>query len=132
MVDEPHNRVVEHRVGAALIASAAVTLAALLALALVQALLPSRTLTLDELRAGVDFGLAGVRVNETYFLDRSLVDGGTRVAFLVHFADGASENVSFVYQIFVCQDVTTATAHTGPQMVFSTRCGESSVLVWVR
>ncbi len=132
MGDGPGDRVVEHRVGAALIASAAVTLAALLALAIVQAPPPYRTLSLDELRAGVDFELAGVRVHESYFLDRSMVDGGTRVAFLVTFEDGASQNVSFVYQTFLCQDVTIATAHTAPQMVFSTRCGESSVLVWVR
>ncbi len=122
----------EHRVGAALLASATVTLVALLALAVVQAPLPSRTLSLGELRAGVDFELAGVRVHESYFLDRSQVDGGTRVAFLVDFADGASENVSLVYQTFVCQDVTIATAHTAPQMLFLTRCGERSVLVWVR
>ncbi len=132
MGDGPRDGVVEHRVGAALISFAAVTLAALLALAILQAPPPTRTLTLDELRAGVDFELAGIRVNESYFLDRSMVDGGTRVAFLVGFEDGASENVSFVYQTFVCQDLTIATVHTAPQMVFSTRCGESSVLVWVR
>lgn len=128
----PHDRIVERRVGAALAVFAALTAAALIALAIFQAPPPARILSLDDLRAGVDFTLAGVRVEESYFLDRSMIDGGTTVAFLVHFGDGTTENVSFVYQTFACRDVTLSTAHLDPQVVFSARCGESSVLVWVR
>lgn len=122
----------ERRLGIVLVAVGALTLASLVALALLQTPLPSRTLSLDELRTGVDFVLSGVRVQEVYFLDRSMMDAGTTVAFLVHFADGTSENVSLLYQTFLCRDVTVATAHTDPQVVLSARCGETSVLVFVR
>ncbi len=104
----------------------------LITVALLRPSLPTRTLSLEELRTGVDFTLAGVRIQESYFLDRSMVDAGTTVAFLVQFEDGASENVSFVYQTFLCRDVTAMTAHGDPQVVFSARCGASSVLVQVR
>lgn len=109
----------------------AIALAALVALALVAVPAPSRTLTTEALRDGVDFDLAGVRIQETYFHDLSQQDGGTEVAFLLHFPDGASENVSFVFQTSLCQDVTAASIHRGPQVVFRAFCGESSVLVAV-
>ncbi len=121
----------ERRAAAALAAILAIPIAVLAALAFVRPPVPSRTLTLEELRAGVDLELAGVRIQESFFHDLSQVDGGTTVAFLVSFADGTSENVSFVYQTFLCRDVTATTAHLDPQVVFSARCGESSVLVQV-
>ena len=121
----------ERAVGLAVAVSMALALAGLLVLATIAVPGPSRTLSIQDLRAGADFDLAGVEIQETYFLDRSMVDLGTTVAFLVHFADGTSENVSFVFQTFMCRDVTVATVHREPQVVFSARCGQSSVLVAV-
>lgn len=109
----------------------AAVLAALLVLSVFAVPGPSRTLRLQDLRTGVDFVLAGVRIQETYFRDLSQIDAGTTVAFLVHFPDGTAENVSFTFQTFLCRDVTVTSVHRDPQVVFSARCGESSVLVTV-
>ncbi len=121
----------DRRAGLALGTGTALVLAALLVLTPVAVPGPSRTLSLQDLRTGVDFVLAGVRIQETYFKDLSQIDTGTTVAFLVHFADGTSENLSVVFQTFLCRDVTVASVHRDPQVVFSARCGESSVLVAV-
>lgn len=121
----------ERKAGFALLAAIAIALAAMLVLALVAVPTSSRTLSIEELRAGVDFVLGGVRVQETYFRDLSQVDAGTDVAFLLHFPDATSENVSFVFQTFLCSDVTAASTHHNPQVVFHAFCGESSVLVAV-
>jgi len=118
---------VERNAGLALVAGIVATAVALVALALVA--LPSRTLTIDELREGVDFVLGGVRVQETYFHDLSQIDAGTTVAFLVHFPDGARENLSMVFQTFLCTDVQVMSLHRGPGVLLSSACGSSSVLV---
>lgn len=119
----------ERKARYALLAAFAVVLAAMLILAAVAGPKASRTLTIQEMRAGVDFLLGGVRVQETSFDDQSYVDLGTSIAFLLHFPDATVENVSFVFQRFACMDVTAASVHRGPQVVFHSSCGESSVLV---
>lgn len=121
----------ERTTGFTLLVVGTIVLAALLIVALVGVPPPSRRLTIEEMRTGVDFGLESVRIQETYFLDLSQVDGGTKVAFMLHFPDGTSENVSFVFRTFMCYDVTAMSAHRDPQVVFRVGCGESSVLVTV-
>lgn len=127
----PHDGSMDRTARFALFAAGAVVLAALLIIALVSVVPPSRRLTIEEMRAGVDFELGSVRIQQTYFHDRSQMDAGTRVAFLVHFSDGESENVSFRYQTYICHDVTATTTHRDPQVAFHADCRESSVLVLV-
>lgn len=130
MAGGPHAGRVE-RTGVVLVTVSAVALAGLLILAFVAGPPSSRVVSLEELRAGVEFSLGGVRVQETYFHDLSMIDAGTEVAFLLHFPDATSENVSIVYRTFACVDVTAASVHRDPQVIFRGYCGQDSVLVSV-
>ncbi len=119
------------RTGLGVLAVLAAVVAVLLALALVAGPAPTRILSLEDVRGGVDFVLGGVRIQETYFHDMSMIDAGTEVAFLLHFPDATLENVSLVYRTFACIDVTAASVHHDPQVVFRAYCGQDSIFVSV-
>jgi hypothetical protein len=109
----------------------AVALALLVVVGFLATSPPSRTLTLDELKGHVAFELHGVQFQETYFKDLSAIDGGTTVSFNVRFPDGASENLTLVFQTFLCYDASVSSTHRNPQVVLHAECGQGSILVAV-
>jgi hypothetical protein len=122
---------VERRVVVVWLTAILAILLAALALAFVVPSPPTRTLTVEQLRAGVEFDLAKVHVRETHFRDLSQVDAGISVTFALAYADGYSESVSFVFATFLCSNVQVTSVHRNPGVIFRYICGQNSILVGI-
>jgi len=118
-----------------LLASIAVA-AAVVSVAIVVTRPPSRTISIDELRAGVDFVLGGVRIQETGFQDNQngpVVDGGYIASFRVTFPDSVFEDLDFQFDGYCPVGAASegSTPHHGPTAVFKHWCGDAFVRVTV-
>ncbi len=97
---------------------------------------PSRAISIEELRAGIDFVLGAVRFQQTGFVDNQngpVVDGGYVVSFRVGFAAGVSEDVSFAFDGYCAVGSVSevSTDHRGPAAVFRHECGQGNIRVTV-
>ena len=116
----------------AAIAVTVVIMAPLIAVAVSEAL-RIRTITVDELRAGTAFDLAGVRFTQAGFDDLSPSDGPIRVTFRIEFPDGAVETLVFGFDGFCASGTMSqvSSVHRAPTAIFAHSCAQDFIRVWV-
>jgi len=93
----------------------------------------TRVLTVDELQAGMDFVLVGVRFRQIGYNVSDFPDGGAIVTFEIEFPDGAHEVVRFGVRYFGLAGSVAEirTMHSNPGALFRYVCCGDTVLVRV-
>ncbi len=93
-----------------------------------------RTISVDELRAGISFNLGGVYFQQTGFEDTSYEDGPLRATFRIAFPDSAVETLAFQFDGFcaVGTESRISSMHRAPTAVFTHSCGRNPIGVLVQ